>query len=184
MKSRNLVFSLVAICCGAWWSVAPANAVPISDTVWVNTFPMGGINFGEPSETGPFDTGLFPGGGFNPTLAAGLFENAPFVQSNLSDIAWVDQTSGHIFVSSDFNETTFNGVPFSHFAFILPQLETGLPQDISDVFFLAPNTLVVQSVVEATPLPSTWMMLLTGFLGLGFFAYRGVKKKAAGLAAA
>ena len=35
-----------------------------------------------------------------------------------------------------------------------------------------------------TPLPSTWLMLLSGFVGLGFFAYRGTKKNAAALAAA
>ena len=35
-----------------------------------------------------------------------------------------------------------------------------------------------------TPLPSTWLMLLSGFIGLGFFAYRGTKKAAAPLAAA
>jgi len=31
----------------------------------------------------------------------------------------------------------------------------------------------------ATPLPSTWLMLLSGFVGLGFFAYRGTKKRTA-----
>ncbi len=31
----------------------------------------------------------------------------------------------------------------------------------------------------ATPLPSTWTMLIAGFAGLGFFAYRGSKKSAA-----
>jgi hypothetical protein len=36
----------------------------------------------------------------------------------------------------------------------------------------------------ATPLPSTWLMLLSGFVGLGFFAYRGAKKNASVLAAA
>jgi hypothetical protein len=35
-----------------------------------------------------------------------------------------------------------------------------------------------------TPLPSTWLMLLSGFVGLGFFAYRGTKKNSAALAAA
>jgi hypothetical protein len=35
-----------------------------------------------------------------------------------------------------------------------------------------------------TPLPSTWLMLLSGFVGLGFFAYRGTKKNAAAIAAA
>ncbi len=38
--------------------------------------------------------------------------------------------------------------------------------------------------VSATPLPSTWTMLIAGFVGLGFFAYRGSKKNAAALAAA
>jgi hypothetical protein len=36
----------------------------------------------------------------------------------------------------------------------------------------------------ATPLPSTWLMLLSGFIGLGFFAYRGSKKTTAAIAAA
>jgi hypothetical protein len=35
-----------------------------------------------------------------------------------------------------------------------------------------------------TPLPSTWTMLIAGFVGLGFFAYRGTRKSAAALAAA
>jgi hypothetical protein len=38
--------------------------------------------------------------------------------------------------------------------------------------------------LTATPLPSTWLMLLSGFVGLGFFAYRGTKKSAAALVAA
>jgi hypothetical protein len=38
--------------------------------------------------------------------------------------------------------------------------------------------------VAATPLPSTWTMLIAGFIGLGFFAYRGSKKGIAGLSPA
>jgi hypothetical protein len=38
--------------------------------------------------------------------------------------------------------------------------------------------------VSATPLPSTWVMLLGGFVGLGFFAYRGSMKDSSALAAA
>lgn len=34
-----------------------------------------------------------------------------------------------------------------------------------------------------TPLPSTWSMLIAGFAGLGFFAYRGTKKSSAAIAA-
>jgi cbb3-type cytochrome oxidase subunit 3 len=33
-------------------------------------------------------------------------------------------------------------------------------------------------------LPSTWTMLIAGFVGLGFFAYRGSKKNGAALSAA
>jgi glucose/arabinose dehydrogenase len=35
-----------------------------------------------------------------------------------------------------------------------------------------------------TPLPTTWLMLLSGFVGLSFLTYRGPKKKAATVAAA
>jgi hypothetical protein len=38
--------------------------------------------------------------------------------------------------------------------------------------------------LAATPLPSTWMMLIGGFVGLGFFAYRGTKRSVAAIAAA
>lgn len=38
--------------------------------------------------------------------------------------------------------------------------------------------------VGTTPLPSTWLMLLSGFAGFGFLAYRGTRKSSAALAAA
>ncbi len=40
------------------------------------------------------------------------------------------------------------------------------------------------SLPAPTPLPSTWTMLIAGFAGLGFFAFRGTKKSSAALAAA
>jgi hypothetical protein len=39
-------------------------------------------------------------------------------------------------------------------------------------------------VTTTTPLPSTWTMMIAGFVGLGFFAYRGTKKTVAALVAA
>lgn len=45
-----------------------------------------------------------------------------------------------------------------------------------------PNTDT--TTVSATPLPSTWMMLLSGFVGFGFVAYRQATKRAGSLAAA
>jgi hypothetical protein len=38
--------------------------------------------------------------------------------------------------------------------------------------------------LTATPLPPTWTMLIAGFVGLGFFAYRGTKKNGTPSAAA
>ena len=38
--------------------------------------------------------------------------------------------------------------------------------------------------LTATPLPSTWLMLIAGFAGFGFLAYRGAKKGATALSAA
>ena len=42
----------------------------------------------------------------------------------------------------------------------------------------------IGGTVNATPLPSIWTMLIAGFAGLGFFAYRGSKKKGCCFAAA
>jgi hypothetical protein len=47
-----------------------------------------------------------------------------------------------------------------------------------------PNTITISPLISATPLPSTWVMLLGGLVGLGFFAYRGTKKGSAAVAAA
>ena len=38
--------------------------------------------------------------------------------------------------------------------------------------------------IANTPLPSTWLMLIAGFAGFGFLAYRGTNKRAAALATA
>jgi hypothetical protein len=38
--------------------------------------------------------------------------------------------------------------------------------------------------IAQTPLPSTWTMLIAGFVGFGFLAYRGTKKGSAAIAAA
>jgi hypothetical protein len=41
------------------------------------------------------------------------------------------------------------------------------------------NLTATNGSLATTPLPSTWTMLIAGFVCLGFFAYRGTKKNAA-----
>jgi hypothetical protein len=49
--------------------------------------------------------------------------------------------------------------------------------DQSSAQFADLSTVIISnSDVNPTPLPSTWTMLLAGFIGLGFIAYRGKKK--------
>lgn len=51
--------------------------------------------------------------------------------------------------------------------------------------YSAPADISIRGVAFApTPLPSTWTMLIAGFAGLGFLAYRGSKKASAFLAVA
>ncbi len=50
--------------------------------------------------------------------------------------------------------------------------------------FLSNDSLTFSATVATTPLPSTWTMLIAGFGGLGFLAFRGSKKSNGALAAA
>jgi hypothetical protein len=52
--------------------------------------------------------------------------------------------------------------------------------DTSSVWFATAGS---STFVSATPLPATWTMLIAGFVGLGFFAYRGTKNRSATIAA-
>jgi hypothetical protein len=45
-------------------------------------------------------------------------------------------------------------------------------------------TSVTLTQLAQTPLPSTWTMLIAGFVGLGFLAFRSTQKRPAALAAA
>ena len=44
--------------------------------------------------------------------------------------------------------------------------------------------VIGSATISTTPLPSTWTMLIAGFAGFGFLAYRGTKKSSVALAAA
>jgi ABC-type oligopeptide transport system substrate-binding subunit len=70
--------------------------------------------------------------------------------------------------------------PYTHYTFVLlgngsDTIEFSFRNDPSYLFL--DNVSVTE--LTATPLPSTWTMLIAGFLGLGYFAYRGTKKASA-----
>ena len=61
---------------------------------------------------------------------------------------------------------------------------TGAPYSVTEVFqFVAPTDAAngqnasLTEDIQATPLPSTWTMLIASLLGLGLFTYRGSKKR-------
>jgi hypothetical protein len=54
--------------------------------------------------------------------------------------------------------------------------------DVVNYAYTGPNPSGLN--VEFTPLPSTCTMMIAGFIGLGFFAYRGAKKNGATFSAA
>jgi len=86
-------------------------------------------------------------------------------------------------VYSEFNTGPFN--VWQHFSFDVTG--TGLDTlefiDANDPSFTFLDDVSL-TPVTATPLPATWTMLIAGFLGFGFFAYRGTKKGSAAIAAA
>ena len=110
--------------------------------------------------------------------------------SNGSVISYVDNAS-----SSSLDGFYINGVL---------QPGTSLPNDMDPGYIvtITSSTLITSAVLTNTiggfevadisaglnstelsnaPLPSTWLMLLSGFVGLGFFAYRGAKQNSPAL---
>ena len=129
-------------------------------SVIVNSFPYDGLNWGlmvaDPNDLLHIVYFLFTTSNF------GLLNG--FVVGSLDGFS-----GGHMWVGYD--ELV---VPPT----ILDTLISGDPAN-----FVYPG-LITLAATTATPLPSTWLMLLSGFVGLGFFAYRGTKKNSASLAAA
>ena len=117
---------------------------------------------------------------------AGIDTDVPVTNwtSNLlgpaSSIDWHSSGDGGGFITDNTN---------SFFQALGPQVYTGsesAPVFAPEIFqvFTDINGLSGVLTVTATPLPSAWTMLIAGFVGLGFLAYRGAKKNTALLAAA
>lgn len=85
--------------------------------------------------------------------------------------------------SANFSTTSNIGWEIFTASFVADSLSTTL--SFNEFFGEHNGGVLLDAInVTATPLPSTWLLLLTGFVGLGFFADRATKKRTAALAAA
>jgi hypothetical protein len=100
----------------------------------------------------------------DPNYNQGYFNTGPNQFQTLNSLGGALSFIGSSYY--DFNSTTLE----------LPVYWDGGPADRYDAGTFAAN-------LSATPLPSTWTMLIAGFIALGLFGYRGSKKNAAALAA-
>jgi hypothetical protein len=98
----------------------------------------------------------------DPNYNQGYFNTGPNQFQTLNSLGTAISFIGASYY--DYNSTTLE----------FPVYQDGGPADRYDAGTFA---------VDPTPLPSTWTMLIAGFVGLGFFAYRGSRKNAAALAA-
>ncbi len=168
---------------------APANAVPVDYTLTFTSTggaPTGGTGLLVINETLPLNTFVenFAGDivSFVATIDGLTFH---FVPANFTANIGVNQTFFSLTgtsspgVTGPTNLTEFvsiGGSPSSNPNFHItnnggPNLEDGIWS-------------ISAGVVDTTPLPSTWLMLLAGLIGLGLFARRGFKKGPAAIAAA
>jgi hypothetical protein len=143
----------------ALWPVGSANA---------DTLKLRGHNFvlGETAEkNGDIIFAAFndPPPGFKPGAGVVLTEG----RFNSDVLFYVTTPLGGAFEFASATSSGLNG-NFAGFTF-LP--ETGKFQNVGAVFGLGNGELKVRSA-NATPLPPTWTIMLTGLVGLGFMLYR------------
>jgi hypothetical protein len=84
-----------------------------------------------------------------------------------------------LYVSAQADSFSSNTSPGSATAFA--EIDPTLACDPAD-----PNCVgatIIYSSDLTTPLPSTWLLMFSGFIGFGFLAYRGSKKNSAAIAA-
>jgi hypothetical protein len=124
-----------------------------------------------------------------PSNSSIVFDGTSGLAATLTTLSW--DTSSTITSQSDFSFKLQNGfnralVEYSQSANYSPSVLSLDAQDAIGGLTFAKDLASFDTFGTApatTPLPSTWLMLLSGFVGLGFFAYRGTKKNAAALAA-
>jgi hypothetical protein len=195
VKAFQLLFGVV-LALGLGFSAVSANTTGFSgdtvlaDYLWPNLgtveYPSGtavvgaGVEF---NNIGGFGVGISPTVDFSNTNilidyaggwtlnGSGTFDGWVFKDFSAVDIVSVSLNAA----------TTLSG-------FTVGDLSFGSNYITANTLGLGPNfspgTLISIDVgFAATPLPSTWTMLIAGFVGLGFFAYRGTKKNSTAISA-
>ena len=176
-----------ALVAGAAFMALPANAVTINWTLSGVTFDDGG------TASGTFSTDSTNGNllTYNITTTLGSTLGGAVYDSTTSFIFCNNCDTANSFL------TIINGYSrYIELAFVNPLTSLGVdslvPGNLSNNLLgswecnncsLFRNVVSGEAFSGVTPLPSTWLMLLSGFVGLGFLAYRGTNKNVAAIAA-
>lgn len=134
----------------------------------------GGPNFSVASIIGVFDGQTIAG--LDPTYAAAdniFYSAGPYLsEAGLSfDLSGGPITQVNVFYGNAGGVNGFNGV--GYFLDLNPPDVAGSGPDAG------PLTVGSFTIAEAVPEPSTWAMMILGFCGLGFMAYRRKQSGAA-----
>jgi hypothetical protein len=156
------------------------------------------INYGNTADSGGFDVTSVSGTVFGVAVKlAGGYPGPGENSSNLSpdnlfyydNIIYPTGAPGSVF---DYYGLLLQSSPLSSL-FVYANIfgVPGVGSPVVDVYTSANGGYPYAGVLGtsfagtfATPLPSTWTMLIAGIIGLGFFAYRGAKNRPAEVAAA
>jgi hypothetical protein len=112
-----------------------------------------------------------------PLTEPGSTQISDFVDADLSIVSVVNPDTGILRLEVDLiSDAEGTGLPPDPEA-LAPLPETGGPQDLTADFAVAFRvselpSIIVMSDLEAVPESSTWTMMLIGFAGLGYAAWR------------
>ena len=119
----------------------------------------------------------------NPSFDLGQvhYDNVHGTYAGVTQTASVSFGEGFVYAINISGTGLTSGLAPGFFQFGGPQLYTGLTSDpqfilgahvLSSPFSSIRDTLTISEVTSAVPEPSTWAMMILGFAGIGFMAYR------------
>jgi hypothetical protein len=164
-SSKFAALALLALFGFASWAVPAAHAATLISEDDVLSLPIANIFINVPDGVPTQSNILCDGILCAPNTAVTLTE--PGHPSVISDYVWLD--GGNTVWAESELKGLFPGLP-GGLIIVGSLVETGLPQDVG--VFLDPNSPGQLFFSSSVPEPSIWAMLLLGFAGIGFTAYR------------